>query len=335
MKTFSKGKTVLIFLLLFAVIITLDVIFFDDNYYEGMFFKMDTDIVIRGEGNNMDLATRDILKMIDNLDANMNASNVNGNLYKLNNEGGTVSFDSDTIKVLEVAEDIKIKSNGAFNVAIRPLVELWGFNGNYRKVPTDTDIADTLSVIASTQIKREGNKVSITPKGKIDLSGIAKGYASDKASEILKEYDVDFAILDFGGNIMTYGQKPDGSPFKISIDDGKEGVFATLSIKSGAVITSGEYQRYFEENGKKYHHILDPKTGFPAENGLVSVTILSDSGVLADALSTACFVLGAEDGINLAKDCQVKAVLLDKNKNVYTVGNPEITLAEGYKLTEK
>ena len=281
----------------------------------------------------MDLATRDILKEIDNIDLYMNANNVKSKMYALNNGSPqTVTMNEDTIKVLETAADVKEKSDGAFNVAIKPIIDLWGFGGNYRKVPSDSEISAMLETVNNTEITVNGTDVSLNG-GKIDLGGIGKGFASDKARECLERYQVNYAVVDFGGNILTYGTKPDGSSFKVAIADGNDSSFAVLEVGNTCVITSGGYERYFEENGKRYHHLLDPSTGKPAENGLVSVTIISENGTLADALSTACFVMGKEEGMKLAESYGVSAVFLDEDKNVYTVGNVKITITEdGYTL---
>lgn len=325
-------KTIIIFLILFAVIIAIDVIFLQNNYYEGTFFKMDTNITIRGEGENMDLAARDILTAIDEIEAEMSANNIESKLYKLNNiSKENELFSDDFIYLLNLSEEIKKNSGGAFNIALKPVIDLWGFGGNYPKVPKDNEIKATLQEVQNTIIEVDANNVSTN--GKLDLGGIAKGFAGDKAREILNIYSPSYAILDFGGNIITYGSKPDGTEFKIGIDNGEGNIFATVSVKECNVITSGGYQRYFEKNGVKYHHIIDSTTGYPAENELISVTVLSDSGALADALSTACYVLGLEKGMELINKYEVESVFLTKDKKVYTtpginieISDPEYTL---------
>lgn len=334
-KNINLKKTLLVFLVLFALIIAADVLFFKDNTYEGHFIKMDTDITIKGEGYDMDLATRDILKAIDEIDFEMSAHNTDGKLYKLNTQK-KAEFSEQTIKLLQLAEDVCDRSDGAFDIKIKPIIDAWGFGTDFPKKPSKEQIAAALDEKNNTKISYSENTVTLNT-GKIDLGGIAKGYASDKAKEILEKYEnIDYAVIDFGGNIFTYGQKPDGSKFKVGIDDGKDGVFATLETDSAFIITSGGYERYFEENGQKYHHIIDPKTGYPSNSGLISATIISDSGALGDALSTACFVLGVEKGALLVESYGAKAVFLDENKNVYTVGDVNIELTDNsYTLAQK
>ena len=322
-------KTIFIFIILFVLIIAIDVIFLQNDYYEGTFFKMDTNITIRGEGENIDLAARDILNAIDEIDAEMSSNNIESKLYKLNNiSKNGETFSDDFIYLLNLSEEINENSAGAFNIALKPIIDLWGFGGNYPKVPDEKEIKSTLETVKNTTIEINDNNV--TTNGKIDLGGIAKGFAGDKAREILKKHSPTYAILDFGGNIITYGQKPDGTNFKIGINNGENDVFATVSVKECNVITSGGYQRYFEENGIKYHHIIDSLTGYPAENELISVTVISENGALGDALSTACYVLGLEKGMELINKYEVDAVFLTKDKKVYiTPGvNIEITDSE-------
>ncbi|MDP4118000.1 MAG: FAD:protein FMN transferase [Bacillota bacterium] len=334
----KKKKTRLIsisvFIVLFIVIIAVDTVFFSDDLYEGHFYAMDTTINISGKGTDMDLATRDILKEINEITKYMSANDVTSKLYALNNsKDQSIEFNKQTLEVLSVAEKVRESSGGAFNIAVKPLVDAWGFGGKYNKVPSKAEIADALRIMANTKIVTSGNTVSLPGGGALDLGGIAKGYASDRSVQYLKKYNVEYAVLDYGGNILTYGVKPDKSKFVVGIKSDADNIFAKIKVGACCVITSGDYERYFIENGKKYHHILDPATGYPADSGLTSVTIISDKGVLADALSTACFVLGREKGMELAKSYGVSAVFLGTDKKVYTVGDVDITIiADGYKL---
>ena len=321
----NTKKTILIFVLLFILIIAIDVIFMKDYSFNAHYSKMDTVIDISGYGSDMDRATRDILKAIDEIDLKMNIHNVKSNLYALN-KNKKADYDKDTAELISISEEIRKKSDGAFNIAVRTISEEWGFGTDFPAVPNEDKIKKAIETVNGTEIGISADAFTLN-QGKIDLGGIAKGFATDKAKEILASYkEIDYAVLNFGGNILTYGKKPDGSKFKIGINDGKDGVFATISVDNAFIITSGGYERYFEQDGKKYHHILDPKTGYPAQTGLVSVTIISDNGALADALSTACYVLGAEKGTELAESYGVKAVFLDENNNVYIVGDVEIEL---------
>ncbi len=325
-KRTNTKKVLLLFMLLFIIIIAIDVIFMADNVYEGHFIKLDTKISIKGKGFDMDFASRDILKEIDKIDNELSAHNIKSTLYKLNTEK-TAEFSFEAVELINLAEDVRKQSENAFNIKIKPVIDLWGFGTEFPQKPEDHKLLESLQTVNETEISTEGNTV-ILNKGKIDLGGIAKGYAADKAKEILESYkEIDYAVIDFGGNILTYGKKPDGSKFKIGISNGNDGIFATISIDNAFIITSGGYERYFEQDSKKYHHIIDPKSGYPSKSGLNSVTIISDNGALADALSTACYVLGVEKGTELANYYGVNAVFLDENNKVYVLGDVDIELA--------
>lgn len=299
-------------------------------------FKMDTDITITGSGRNMNKAADEIEALLDEIDVNLNSYSAEGELAELNEKKEGV-LSGGAAEAVYIAEDVRKNSDGAFNIAVKPLIDVWGFGrGGDGRVPSQNEIDEALKVVAETKIKVDGDKISVSGNGKIDLGAVAKGYASDKSREILKKNKVKYAVLNFGGNIVTYGKKPDGEDFVIGISDGEGGAYAAVRTAETCIVTSGGYERYFEFDGKKYHHLLNPHTGYPAENGLVSVTVISENGTLADALSTACYVSGLEKGMALAEKYKVCAVFLDEEKNVYTVGNPDISLeGDEYTLVKK
>ena len=210
------------------------------------------------------------------------------------------------MKLLEEAESIRQSTGGLFDVTVYPLMQLWGFpTGDYR-VPIQEEISSTLSLVDAAQIQIEGAQVTLGSGQQVDLGGIAKGYASDRVMELYREYGVTSGMVSLGGNIETLGTKPDGTDWKIGIRNpeitaasdigsGTEDVLLALEVENRAVITSGGYERYFEENGETYIHILDPRTGYPADSGLLSVTVVSEKGMLADALSTSLYIMGEAD----------------------------------------
>ena len=182
----------------------------------------------------------------------------------------------------------------------------WGFTNQKYKVPPKEKLEKLLKNVGTSKIEYDGQKHFISlPEGmEIDFGGIAKGYTSQRVMEIFQRNHVDGGIVSLGGNVQTYGEKPDHSDFVVGIEDpfGKEEYAGILKVKNKTVITSGGYERFFEKDGVTYHHILNPKTGYPAESGLKSVTIVNEDGTMADGLATALFVLGKEKAIDYWKE---------------------------------
>lgn len=209
----------------------------------------------------------------------------------------------DTLYVVQTALEIAEASDGAFNPAIGPLVALWDITGDFY-LPSPEEVAELLPLtdFRLIEVNERASTVYLPLPGmRIDLGAIAKGYAADEAARILREEGVQSAILDFGGNIYVVGSRPDGEPWRIGVQDPFLGRGNYLGVYRGsdqAVVTSGTYERFVISDGVKYHHILDPDTGFPADSGVEGVTILAEeSSTLADAYSTAAFVLGLEKGM--------------------------------------
>ena len=201
-----------------------------------------------------------------------------------------------------VAEALRLwdTTDGAFDITVYPLMELWGFTSQNFRVPAEDELERMLRTVGSDGLEYDAETGSVT-LGRalgIDLGGIAKGYTSGRLMEVFEEYGLRAGLVSLGGNVQCCGTKPDGSAWRFGIQDPFEpnsGKFlGILSITDGAVITSGAYERFFEEDGETYHHILDPATGYPANHGLVSVTIVSPDGMLADGLSTSVYILGLE-----------------------------------------
>lgn len=226
-------------------------------------------------------------------------------IYKINhsNQKPTV-VDNETIYLLEKALEYAKITNGVIDPTILPLSDLWNFGEN-NTVPLSKDIASSLSYVGyeNVIIDKETNSVILNhPNAGIDLGFIAKGYIADKMKEYLLSNGVESALINLGGNILTIGNKPDGSPYVLGIQepfsDGQSSI-PNVSIRDKSLVTSGVYERYFYENGILYHHILDTKTGYPIDNNIWGVTILSDSSMEGDAYSTICLCLGLEDGMKL------------------------------------
>lgn len=244
-------------------------------------------------------------------------------VYNINHSNGNpINVSDTTIEVIEYAETYSKNSNGAFDITIAPLSILWDFQGDNPKVPPEDKINSLVNEVDYTKVKISGNSVTLeSPVKAIDLGGIAKGYIADKATEYLKANSVTSAIVDLGGNIYVIGSKPDGGDFNIGIQDPSKtdgSVLGYVSVSNKSIVTSGNYERYFVQDGKRYHHILDPSTGYPTDNGLCSVTIISDKSVDGDGLSTTCFVLGKDEGLKLINSLDgVQAIFIDSDGGMY------------------
>ncbi len=232
-------------------------------------------------------------------------SDENSDIYKINHAGGKpVECDPRTIEVIKMGLEDGELSNGKFDITIGKVTDLWDFHAENPKVPAESEIKETLSAVDYHQVKIEGNTVTMSnPQGEINLGGIGKGYIADKAAECLKEHGVTSGILNFGGNVIVIGDKQ-GNPFKIGIEvpySDKSDIIGYVEAENSTLVTSGVYERYFEVDGKKYHHILDVKTGYPVETDVVSVTIVAPSGYsgMSDGLSTICLLSGSEEGMKL------------------------------------
>ena len=234
------------------------------------------------------------------------ATNPDAELYKLNHRGkGVMSVKSseDLAYLIDKALYYSKVSNGAFDITTQPLKELWDFNTDDPKLPSDESIKEALPKVDYTRVSVEGDTINFTSDDtQIDLGAIAKGYIADKTKDFLKSKGVDSAIINLGGNVLCIGKKPDGQNFTIGLQkpyaDRNETV-ALLTVDDESVVSSGVYERHFVIDGKNYHHILNPKTGYPYDNGLVEVSILTKSSTDADALSTTCFSLGVQEGVKL------------------------------------
>lgn len=244
-------------------------------------------------------------------------------ISKINNANGqAVEVSDDTISLLKTAIHYGDISNGKFDITISPVSSLWDFQSEDPEIPDDTDIQSALAHVNYKNIQINGNQVSLTDsEAAIDLGGIAKGYIADQLKDYLESQGVEHAMINLGGNVLAIGKKPDGSDYNIGIQKPFETTgdpITSVKIADQSVVTSGDYQRYFKKNGKIYHHILNPSTGYPYDNGLSSVTIITDSSVNADALSTTCFALGLDDGMKLVNSTDhVEAVFITSDDKLH------------------
>ena len=285
-------------------------------------FAMDTIMKLTIYGENAEKALTQAENLITLYDNIFSVTNPESDVSKINNaKGNIVTVSEETYDLVQKSLEISEQTEGLFDISIYPLVKLWGFTTEHHKVPDEDDIQLATQKVNYKNIELlPENQIRIGEDMEIDFGAVAKGYLSQQIIELLKEQGISSAIVSLGGNVQALGKKEDGKFFVVGITDPGDGssIFGTLSVENKAVITSGIYQRYFEENGKKYHHIIDKRTGMPADNNLASVTVIAENGIMADALATALLVMGeneAKEYVKSHKDIEI--ILIDKKGNVW------------------
>lgn len=239
---------------------------------------------------------------------NGQTATASNDVVKINENAGTkpVAVSADTINMIERSHYFAGSSGGAFDVSVGPVMDLWGFGKSEQQVPSDEEINRALSLVDYNKVQVDPSNMTVfltKPGMSLDLGGVAKGYATDEAVKALKEAGIQHAIINAGGNVYALGDKPDGSPWRVGVQDprGEKSIIGILYVKDRAVVTSGDYQRYFEQEGVRYHHIIDPTTGKQARD-VMQTTVVTDSATDADILSTSLFVLGAQKGMCFVKE---------------------------------
>lgn len=299
---------------------------------------MDTAMLITTYGEHSVTAAYAAEDVIRDLEAKLSRTDPDSEVSRLNAAGGeTVSISQDTFALLRLAERCRMKTEGAFDITVAPLVAAWGFAGGEEyRVPSQEELDALLPLVDGSAVftdsrSPEGEEyktsgdyegewtctAALEPGQAIDLGGIAKGCVSDLIVRVFQEYDIPRANVSLGGNVLAWGTRPDGAPWRVGIQDParaeESGAYAgILELTDSFAVTSGGYQRYFEEDGKIYHHIIDPSTGCPADSGLTSVTVVADAfktsqpwmGALCDAYSTALFVMGEEKALDFWRGCR-------------------------------
>lgn len=245
-------------------------------------------------------------------------------IAEINNaNGATVEVSEELAGYLTQILQLAADSDGAFDPTLGEVIRLWNIEGDDPHVPEQSELDKLLKNVDYKNIVLDGDKVTLKNGSTLDLGAVGKGIGCDVTAAYLKEQkDVTGMILNLGGSsVMAYGEKPDQSPWKVAVTDPRdtEGEYVgAVTIKGGEFLsTSGDYEKYFMEDGKRYHHILNPEDGYPVWNGVTSVTVVCDNGLLADGLSTACFVLGIEDAQPLLEKYHADAAFMDEDHNVY------------------
>ena len=291
-------------------------------------------------------AMRGAFKRIEEVDHAMSRTHPDSYIYAINASAGEswVKVDQDTFHVIQASIEYAALTQGLFEPSIGPLVELWAIGTPRASLPSAEAVEERKQLINyhDIQLDVEKRQVKLGAAGMgIDLGAIAKGYGADAAAAFLRNQGVKSAFLNLGGNVYVLGAKPDGTPWRIGIQnpEAPRGThMAVLEVEDTSIVTSGPYERYFIEDGIRYHHILDPVSGYPAESGLASVTIVSPSSTAADALATGVFILGMEKGLELLENLDnVEGILVGDNRQVYVTSGLKgrlLSLAEGFELYE-
>ena len=273
---------------------------------------MDTAMVLTAYGERSTRAVYDAEEEVRRLDALLSRTSESSEVGMLNSADGEIApVGTEICGLIGTAGDYSRATDGAFDITIAPLVSAWGFTTDSYQVPPQAEIESLMEHVGMEHVHLSGGDASLDPGTMIDLGGIAKGYTADRIAEIFRDRQVPRGKIELGGNILVIGDKPDGTAWRVGIQDPKrpdeaDGLVGVLNLTDAFAVTSGSYQRYFEQDGKTYHHIIDPATGYPADSGLTSVTVVADSregnGTMCDALSTALFVMGEEKALNFWRD---------------------------------
>ena len=260
--------------------------------------SMDTVMTLTAYGSHRAEALGKAQAEIERLDAALSIGNPDSEISRLN-EQGSAQLSQDTYGLFLRAMELSQDTGGLFDATVFPLVRLWGFYDKAYHVPTQEELARSMALVGSGRVSHDNatRTVTLDAGQSIDLGAIGKGYASQRVTELMKQSGVTSAMLSLGGNIQCLGSKPDGSPWNIGIRDpwsDAGALYCAVKVRDKAVITSGGYERFFVMDGKTYLHILDPRTGYPAESGLSSVSIITPDGILGDGLSTALYIMGLD-----------------------------------------
>ena len=284
---------------------------------ERTFFAMDTVMTLRLYEGGDEALLADAEARVRELEGLLSVTDGDSEIYALNRDGAA-ELSSETAELLRGALALCDRTEGALDLSTYPVLRTWGFTTGEYAVPDGGTIDKLLPLVDYTRVGLDGNAASLPDGMEIDLGSVAKGYTGAALAALLREGGVTSALLDLGGNIQAVGAKPDGSPWRVGIrNPAGEGNIGVVEVENQAVITSGGYERYFEEGGVRYWHILDPKTGAPARSGLASVTVVGDDGLVCDGLSTALFVMGRDGAIeHWRRHRDFEAVLVSEDGSV-------------------
>ena len=295
------------------------------------FFAMNTFVSGEVKGKNLEETNDEIENIINTLDKMILSRTAEDSfVYSLNKNGEAVA-DVRLFEYFTKLAEVCKKSGGAFDYTLGAVSDLWSF-GSKPAVPDEANLTEALSHSGYEKVILSDGSITLTDKNAVvDFGASGKGIALDELKDYLDTADVSRGVISVGGSVLLYGN--DDFTVGIKNPSGASGYAAKLTVKECCVSTSGSYEQSFEKDGRKYHHILDPETGYPAESGVISATVISESGLLSDALSTACFVLGIEKGFDLAEEFGAEVIFITEDGSIHMKENTDITISNSGDFT--
>lgn len=297
----------------------------NNKVFSGQSFVLGTLIQLVAYGENAKIAIEEAIDRLNEIDDKMSVFKPSSEVSIINKNAGIQAnkISLDTLFVIKKSIEYSVLTDGAIDITIRPLVDLWGIGTDSQRIPTRSEINKIISLVDYTDLFIDAdNRVTLLYKNQaIDLGGIAKGYAADQTRDIFKKHKIKSALINLGGNISALGNKPDNTLWNIGIQNplsDRGDYIGIISVSNKSVVTSGNYEKFFEVDGKRYSHLIDPRTGYPSSNGIISATIVSSDSIACDALTTAIYILGLEKSINLINKLQnIEAVIITEDKKIY------------------
>ena len=301
-------------------------------------YSLGTIINLRAYGNKAQKAIDEAIEKLNDIDDKMSAFKEHSEISKINSKAGTSSEEivsKDTYFVVKNAVEYSEILEGTFDPTIRPLVKLWSIGTKEEIIPEKLKLEEIRKLVNYRDVLLNENKNSIMLKQKqqaLDVGGIAKGFAADEVRDIFYKHNIKSALIDLGGNIFALGSKEDGTPWRVGIQNPfkpRGEYVGILSVKNKSVVTSGNYEKYFMKDGQRFHHIIDPKTGYPSQSRIISATIISDNSIDGDGLSTGIYILGIDKATKIIEAIDgIEAIFITEDKKIYKTSgvNKEILI---------
>jgi thiamine biosynthesis lipoprotein len=305
--------------------------------YESYVYAMDTIMTVRVWSTDAAAAQKALSAvsgMISALDERFSVTGAESEIAALNaGSDAPFTLSDEGAEILARTLDISRDTGGILDPSIYPVVRAWGFTTDSYRIPDRAELQTLLQKVDFTKIALEGNAVTLESGMQIDLGSVVKGYVGDEAARLLKEQGITSAVLNLGGNVRLVGGRTDGTPFRVGVQDplDESAYLGIVSAADKSVVTSGGYNRFFEKDGQIYWHIIDPRTGYPADSGVISATVIGNDGLRCDGLSTACFILGVEGAFDYWRDRgDFDLILVTDDGHIYLTPD----LADSFQLEE-